>query len=283
MRVVIGSLVVVVTLAVATAIVGRRLLVPESVSVKSTTPLPPPREPMPERKNMSDTTISQSDALERLWCEQGPQAVVQATLEMDQTKLDATSSEQRLMHAWLRCEALFALGQVAQASDLNKKMMEVVTNAPSPGECQLFFQEQHARLRIAGGETNMSKQEERLQTSIEARLLVGSSVPPEAWATLGTLQKVRGECAAAIESFSHCVDEMDAPAWAKLHHTAPWRLQILALAAMDRSDCYRTLGNETAARNSAIEIAASLAAALGEQDPLAQQAADMRDQVVADE
>jgi hypothetical protein len=61
---------------------------------------------------------------------------------------------------------------------------------------------------------------------------------------------------------------------------APWRLQLLALVALDRADCLATLDRDEEARKAVIAVAADLATVLGEADPLVQQAADLRDQLI---
>jgi hypothetical protein len=61
---------------------------------------------------------------------------------------------------------------------------------------------------------------------------------------------------------------------------APWRLQLLALIALDRADCLSTLDRDEEARKAAIAVAADLATVLGEVDPLAQQASELRDQLI---
>ena len=119
-----------------------------------------------------------------------------------------------------------------------------------------------------------------MRACVEARQGVHGDVPADAWATLGTLQKARGACDAAIENYGRALAGVDLEAWMRLRRTAPWRLQTLALVALDRADCLDTLGRADEARKAAIAVAADLAVALGEGDPLAQQAADLRDQLI---
>jgi hypothetical protein len=56
---------------------------------------------------------------------------------------------------------------------------------------------------------------------------------------------------------------------------------LLALVALDRADCLSTLDRDEEARKAAIAVAADLATVLGETDPLSQQAADLRDQLIS--
>lgn len=221
------------------------------------------------------------DPLEALWCEKGPEAVVQATAVVQADGYQPAASEGSMQHALLRCEALLAQGQVETALELNRRMCAALTKPTPAQSLEPLVLEQHARLRMAGGETNMLKQEERLKASVEARQMLGGEVPAAAWATLGALQKARGECGVAVESYGRALLGMtDAPSWVRLRRDAPWRLELLALVAMDRADCLASRGDMAEARKAAIAIAADLAAAFGEADPLAQQAADLRDLLV---
>lgn len=218
------------------------------------------------------------DPIEALWCNRGPEAVVAATEAIDLSK--AAASVETMRRALLRCEALLAMGKVEPALDANRSLRDLLAQ-PTPAQaCEPLVLEQHARIRTAAGETNLLKQEERLRACVEARQAVHGDVPAEAWGTLGTLLKARGECAAALEAYAHALSGLDLDAWTRLHRGAPWRLQTLALVALDRADCLATIGRASEARKAAIEIAANLAVALGEADPLAQQAADLRDQLI---
>ena len=218
------------------------------------------------------------DPIEALWCAKGPEAVVAAT---DGVDLGAASASVESMHrALLRCEALLAIGRVEQALEANRALCAQLAK-PTPAQaCEPLALEQHARIRTAAGETNLLKQEDRLRACVEARQGVHGDVPADAWATLGTLQKARGACDAAIENYGRALAGVDLEAWMRLRRTAPWRLQTLALVALDRADCLDTLGRADEARKAAIAVAADLAVALGEGDPLAQQAADLRDQLI---
>lgn len=220
------------------------------------------------------------DALEAAWCREGPEAVVLESEAM-QVERAATAAEsvQAMRRALLRAEALLALGRVEAALELNRGLCEALAK-PTPAQvCEPLALEQHARVRMAAGETNLLKQEERLRACVEGRALTGGEVPAEAWATLGTLQKARGECGAAVESYAKAVGWLDAPAWLRLRQREPWRMQLLALVALDRADCLATLGRVGEARAEARRVTADLATALGEGDPLVQQAADLRDQL----
>ena len=240
--------------------------------------IPPAREIEALPAEAPVQAVAVRDPLESLWCEKGAAAVVEATPLLQAEAYQAAASEASMQHALLRCEALLAQGQVETALELNRRMCAALAK-PTPAQAlEPLVLEQHARLRMAGGETNMLKQEERLKASVEARQMLGGEVPAAAWATLGALQKARGECGAAVESYGRALVGMtDAPAWVRLRRDAPWRLELLALVAMDRADCLASNGDVAAARTAAIAIAADLAAAFGESDPLAQQAADLRD------
>jgi hypothetical protein len=196
------------------------------------------------------------DPLAVAWVERGPEAVLQATASLDGSTV--ARSEGSMRAALLRAEALLALGRVADALVL----------------------EQHARIRMSAGETNVLKQETRLRASVEARELLSGEVPAEAWATLATLEKARGECGAAVEHYARALRGVDVAAWLRMKQEAPWRLQLLALVALDRADCLATLDRDEEARKAVIAVAADLATVLGEADPLVQQAADLRDQLI---
>lgn len=219
------------------------------------------------------------DPIEALWCAKGPEAVVAATESLEFT--NAASSVEAMRRALLRCEALLAVGRVEQALEANRALCALLAK-PTPAQaCEPLALEQHARIRTAAGEANLLKQEERLRACVEARQGVHGDVPAEAWGTLGTLQKARGECDAALENYARALAGLDLEAWTRLKRLTPWRMQTLALVALDRADCLATLGRADDARKAAIAVAAELATALGESDPLAQQAADLRDQLIS--
>ena len=236
-------------------------------------------EPLPAAA--PEVAAIKQDPLEAVWCAQGPEAVVRQTAALQDVGPEVASSEQAMRHALLRCEALLWQGQVETALDLNRRLAAALATPTPCQSMEPLVLEQHARLRMAGGETNMLKQEERLQASVEARRLLGHAAPAPALATLGALQKARGECAAALESYATALQALpDAPAWAALRKDMPWRMELLALAAMDRADCLATVGDVPAARRAAMAVAADLATVLGEGDPLAEQAADLRDRLM---
>ena len=219
------------------------------------------------------------DPLAAAWCDRGPEAVVQATEGL--SVASAVESEAAMRGAILRAEALLALGRVADALAWNDSLCEALGRPTPARSCEPLALEQHARIRMAAGETNLLKQESRLRASIEGRQLVSAPVPAEAWATLATLEKARGDCGAAIEHYALSLQGLDVDAWIELRRSAPWRLQLLGLVALDRADCLATLDRDGEARKAAIQIAADLATALGESDPLSQQAADLRDQLIS--
>ena len=218
------------------------------------------------------------DPIEALWCSKGPEVVVAATEAVDLAT--ASASAQAMRRALLRCEALLAVGRVEQALEANRGLCAQLAKPTAAQACEPLALEQHARIRTAAGEANLLKQEERLRACVEARQGVHGDVPAEAWGTLGTLQKSRGECDAALENYARALAGLDLDAWTRLKRLAPWRMQTLALVALDRADCLATLGRMDEARKAAIAVAADLAVALGEGDPLAEQAADLREQLI---
>jgi hypothetical protein len=232
-------------------------------------PIPPPPAPAPPDPGR--------DPVELAWCERGPAAVIELTVEMTQAGFDPASSPQVMRHAWLRCEAMFTLGRVQDALDWSRRMVESLQRTTPAQSLEPLVLEQHARVRMAAGESNMLKLETGLKASIEARGMLGGEAPDLAWATLGALQKARGDCAAAVESDARGLAGLDAPAWLRMRQREPWRLQVLALVAMDRADCLSGLGRAADARAAAAALASDLAVALGDDDPLSQQAADLRD------
>lgn len=243
--------------------------------------VPAPRviEALPAQR--SEPVGAARDMIESVWCAQGPEAVVRATDSIQEAGSELAASEASMWHAMLRCEALLTQGQVEAALELNRRMCDAL-RTPTPAQSlEPLALEQHARLRMAGGETNMLKQEERLLAIVEARQLLGQPVQAQAWATLAALQKARGDCDAALKQYAQALVEVpDAPAWARLRTDAPWKLELLAFAAMDRADCLATVGEVGAARKAAIAVAADLAVTMGDANPLAQQAADLRDRLV---
>lgn len=244
--------------------------IPDPVPVAPLPPAPPPPLPEPGR-----------DPVEVAWCDRGPAAVIELTEPIAAVGGNPAGSEQAMRAAWLRCEALFTQGRVEDALAWSRRMVESLTR-PTPAQpLEPLVLEQHARVRMAAGESNMEKLERGLQASIEARELLGGQVPDLAWATLGALQKARGDCEGAVASETRALARLDAPEWLRLRLREPWRLQSLALSAMDRVDCLAGMGQQAQARTAAIALASDLAVALGDADPLALQAADLRDSIVA--
>jgi hypothetical protein len=205
--------------------------------------------------------------------------VVQATAALDAATV--AQSERSMRAAVLRAEALLALGRLQEALVWSDGLCEALATPTAAQSCEPLVLEQHARIRMASGETNLLKQEMRLRAAVEARELLSGEVPAEAWATLATLEKARGECAVAVEHYTRALRGIDVEAWLRMKREAPWRLQLLALVALDRADCLATLDRDEEARKAAIAVAADLATVLGEADPLAQQAADLRDQLIS--
>jgi hypothetical protein len=243
--------------------------IPGRVEVAPLPPAPPP--PLPE---------AERDPVEAAWCERGPAAVIELTAEMAQDGFDPASSMQVMRRAWLRCEAMFTQGRVQDALEWSHRMVESLRRSTPAQPLEPLVLEQHARVRMAAGESNMLKLETGLRASIEARGLLGGEAPDLAWGTLGALQKARGDCGSAVESDARALVGIDAPAWLRMRQREPWRLQVLALVAMDRADCLSGAGRAAEARSAATALASDLAVALGDDDPLAQQAADLRDSIV---
>jgi hypothetical protein len=227
---------------------------------------------------MPEVVPDTRDPLAVAWVERGPEAVVQATASLDARTV--AKSEDSMRTAVLRGEALLALGQLAEALAWSDSLCEALAKPTAAQSCEPLVLEQHARIRMAAGETNVLKQETRLRAAVEARELLSGEVPAEAWATLATLEKARGECGPAVEHYTRALRGVDVQAWLRMKQEAPWRLQLLGLVALDRADCLATLDRDEEARKAVIAVAADLATVLGETDPLAQQAADLRDQLI---
>jgi|GEM_PF-3041229 len=278
LRAVLGSLFVVLVISFGAAVVGRNYFNEQDRHA--------PFQPPPTRQIQSiaprvvDAPLERSDPLHALWCERGSNAVIEATADVMSAQFDAGQSEQSMQRALLRAEAQLTQGQVQAALEGSNRMQESLKKHPSLLAMEPAVLEQSARIHIEAGEVNVQKLEAPLRATIEARVLLGTAVPVEAWATLGTLHKARGDCQGAIENYDAALRGLDAPAWAALQRQMPWRLQILALVAMDRADCFSTMGANDKATASAIRLAAELASALGENDPLSKQAGDLRDQIV---
>ena len=277
-RAVAASVAAAVVLAVAAAwwvhhrvIPAERAPLPAIPQTVVVAPLPPQSRP--------DLPESPRDPVEEAWCEHGPEAVVRDTEPLARPDRDPAAAERDMRHAWLRCEALFTLGRVDQALTWSRRMVDALAR-PTPAQpVEPLVLEQHARVRLAAGESNMDKLERGLRACVEARQLLGGSVPDLSWATLGALQKARGDTEQAVESHDRALAGLDAPAWLAMRQREPWRLQLLALAAMDRADSLVSLGRQADARAAAIQLASDLAVALGEGEPLVQQAADLRDSI----
>jgi hypothetical protein len=80
--------------------------------------------------------------------------------------------------------------------------------------------------------------------------------------------------------YDQALEGFDINQWLREKRVAPWRMQVLALVAMDRVDCLRQIGQSERAKGRASVLAADLATALGEDDPISRQAADQRDQML---
>jgi hypothetical protein len=277
-RAVLATVLLVVSVAAIGGWWGYRSIVLAERAPLPSTPPPVVLEAVPVTV-MPEIMPDTRDPIEAAWCDRGPEAVVKAT--EGASAEGAATSESAMRTAILRAEALLALGRVADALAWNESLCQALAR-PTPAQpCEPLALEQHARIRMAAGETNLLKQEDRLRASIEGRQLVSATVPAEAWATLATLEKARGACGLAIEHYATALQGLDVNGWLALRRSAPWRMQLLALVALDRADCLATLDRDEEARKSAIQIAADLATALGEADPLAQQAADLRDQLIS--
>jgi tetratricopeptide (TPR) repeat protein len=276
-RAVFASVLMVGTVAVVVAIQARRQLVEGERQPLPVVPPQPVTEVVPESRAPAAPQASEPpDPVRGAWLQGG--ATAAAALE--DLSLGVGSDPAMLQMARLQVEALLAEGRVEDAVARCERLRQAVAAAPSLQSREPDVLEQQARARIMAGEVEMRQLERDLKASIEARRLMGTPVSGDAWATLGTLHKALGDCVEAVAAYEHAVPGVDAPTWIRLQRSEPWRVQTLALVAMDRADCLDLLDRSEAAREAAIRLAADLAVAFGDGHPLSRQAADLRDRLI---
>jgi hypothetical protein len=278
-RAVVASVLIVGVVAVVVAIQARSRLVEGDRRPLPTVPPKPVVEAVPESVAMAPvaaTRLEPPDPVRSAWLKGGAAAAA----DMDDLSLRVGDDPATLGMARLQVEALLTQGRVEDAVMRCERLRRAVAAASSLQSMEPDVLEQDARARIVAGEVEMRRLERDLKASIEARQLMGTPVSGDAWATLGTLHKAMGDCGEAVDAYAHAVRGLDAPAWIRLQQSEPWRVQTLALVAMDRADCLDLLDRSEAARDAAIRLAADLAVAFGEEHPLTQQAGDLRDRLI---
>ncbi|MCE9618566.1 MAG: hypothetical protein K8R92_01490 [Planctomycetes bacterium] len=217
------------------------------------------------------------------WCQDGPEGMLawmsapEAALAVPDPQSPAVIDRDRM-----EIEALLALGKLQEAWDKSKVLLSRFEKpGPGQGKEPLALEQAIRIAATAGADDQIPALEKKLRTAMEASISLKTLVDPQLpLATLGTLAKARGNCLTAIKLYDQALEGFDTNLWLREKRVAPWRLQILALVAMDRVDCLRQAGEIERAKGRASVLAADLATALGEQDPLALQAADLRDQML---
>jgi hypothetical protein len=278
-RAVVASVLIVGVVAVVVTLQARRRLVEGERQPLPAVPPQPVMEAVPEPRAAAPVeTVDPDppDPVRSAWLKGGAAAVA----DMEDLSLRVGDDPATLGMARLQVEALLTQGRVEDAVMRCERLRRVVAAASSLQSMEPDVLEQDARARIMAGEVEMRRLERDLKASIEARQLMGTPVSGDAWATLGTLHKGLGDCGEAVTAYEHAVRGVDAPAWIRLQDSEPWRVQTLALVAMDRADCLDLLDQTEAARDAAIRLAADLAVAFGEEHPLTQQAGDLRDRLI---
>jgi tetratricopeptide (TPR) repeat protein len=217
-------------------------------------------------------------------CLAGPESMLQwmqepdAALAVPDPRTPAAIDRSRM-----EIEALLSLGRLQEAWDKSKVLLTRF-DAPGPGQSkEPLALEQAIRIAEAASlEELVPALEKRLRVAVDAGISLRTLTDPQLpLATLGTLAKMRGDCRTAIKLYDQALEGFDTNQWLRERRIAPWRLQILVLVAMDRVDCMRQTGEVERAKGRATTLAADLATALGEGDPLVVQASDLRDQVLA--
>jgi len=187
LRAVLGSLFVVLVISFGAAVVGRNYFNEQDRHA--------PFQPPPTRQIQSiaprvvDAPLERSDPLHALWCERGSNAVIEATADVMSAQFDAGQSEQSMQRALLRAEAQLTQGQVQAALEGSNRMQESLKKHPSLLAMEPAVLEQSARIHIEAGEVNVQKLEAPLRATIEARVLLGTAVPVEAWPPLARFTK----------------------------------------------------------------------------------------------
>ena len=241
-----------------------------------------------ERAIGDGVSAAQVDVLRNMlmrieYCQAGPEGMLAWLSTTEAALADAqTCCAVSIDRSRMKIEALLAMGKLQESWDESKIMLACFAK-PGPAQMkEALALEQAIRIAgTAGANDQIPDLEARLRATVEAGITLKTLQDPQLpLATLGTLAKMRGDCASAIKLYNQALEGFDINKWLREKRVAPWRLQVLALVAMDRIDCLRQTGQIERAKGSASVLAADLATALGEQDPLAEQAADQRDQML---
>ena len=217
------------------------------------------------------------------YCEHGPDGMLTwlASPEAALAVADplATGSLER---SRMKIEALLSMGKLQESWDESKVLLARFSQPGATSVKEPLALEQAIRIAgTAGANDQIPDLEMRLRAAVEAGITLKTLQDPQLpLATLGTLAKARGDCASAIKLYDQALEGFDINQWLREKRVAPWRMQVLALVAMDRVDCLRQLGQIERAKGRASVLAADLATALGEDDPISRQAADQRDQML---
>ncbi|MSR34244.1 MAG: hypothetical protein EXS12_05530 [Phycisphaerales bacterium] len=217
------------------------------------------------------------------YCAHGPDGMLtwlasaEATLSISDPLASASLDRSRI-----KIEALLALGKLQEAWDESKLLLACFAKPNAAQVKEPLALEQAIRIAgTAGANDQIPELEKRLRAAVDAGITLKTLQDPQLpLATLGTLAKSHGDCAYAIKLYDQALEGFDTNKWLREKRVAPWRLQVLALVAMDRVDCLRQVGQIERAKGGSAVLSADLATALGEDDPLAVQAADQRDQVM---
>ena len=217
------------------------------------------------------------------YCEHGPDGLLtwlsspEATLAVADPLAPGSLERSRM-----KIEALLSMGKLQESWDESKVLLARFSQPGAASVKEPLALEQAIRIAgTAGANDQIPDLEMRLRAAVEAGITLKTLQDPQLpLATLGTLAKARGDCASAIKLYDQALEGFDINQWLREKRVAPWRMQVLALVAMDRVDCLRQLGQIERAKGRASVLAADLATALGEDDPISRQAADQRDQML---
>jgi hypothetical protein len=188
------------------------------------------------------------------YCENGPDGMLTwlASPEAALSVADplATGSLER---SRMKIEALLSMGKLQESWDESKVLLARFSQPGATSVKEPLALEQAIRIAgTAGANDQIPDLEMRLRAAVEA----------------------------AIKLYDQALEGFDINQWLREKRVAPWRMQVLALVAMDRVDCLRQIGQIERAKGRASVLAADLATALGEDDPISRQAADQRDQML---
>ena len=217
------------------------------------------------------------------YCAHGPEGMLTwlASAEAALVNLDSLTPASLDRHR-MKVEALLALGQLQESWDESKLLLACFAKPNAAQAKEPLALEQAIRIAgTAGANDQIPELEKRLRAAVDAGITLKTLQDPQLpLAMLGTLAKARGDCAYAIKLYDQALEGFDTNKWLREKRVAPWRLQVLALVAMDRVDCLRQVGQIERAKGNASVLAADLATALGENDPITMQAGDLRDQIL---